>query len=444
MVNPDGVLIQAWHKDLELPSAMNIYSVNKEFKRIIIIGGGFGGVEFIKTIRTKNFEVLLIDKHNYFTFQPLLYQVATGGLEPDSVAYPLRKIVRDKLRVIFRMAEVVSIKTAAKEIETDIGILPYDILILATGSMTNFFGMKETQENSLSLKSVTDALNLRSFILQNFEAALLSIDSEVQRSLMNFVIIGGGPTGVEISGSLAELKRHVLPNDYPELDLSMMNITIIESAPNVLDMMSDFSKKKSKKQLEELGVNVKLNSQLVSYNGEEAIMKDGTIIRTKSLIWTAGVKGNIPVGFDATLVQRGNRLPVDEYNRVKGFDDVFAIGDVASIEGSPHPMLAPVAMQQGRNLAKNFNRKNSSEWKKFKYFDKGTMATIGRSRAVADLNFIHLKGILAWIAWLFIHLMLLVGFRNRVIVFVNWLWSYFSYDKAIRLIIRPYKKTTVK
>ena len=419
---------------------MDIFSKKNDSKRILIIGAGFGGIEIVKGLNTSKYEVLLIDKHNYFTFQPLLYQVATGGLEPDSVAYPIRKIISKKHNVVFRMAEVMEIQTTLKQIKTNIGLLPYDILILACGAKTNFFGMKETMENALSLKTVTDSLNMRSFILQNFEAALLSSDKEVQKRLMNFVIVGGGPTGVEISGSLAELKRHVLPNDYPELDLSMMNINIVESSNNVLDAMSDFSKRKSKKQLEELGVKIMLNTQLVSYDGKVATLKDGTQISTSALIWTAGVMGNIPIGFSPDIIVRGNRLSVDEYNRIKGTEDVFAIGDVASMENNPHPMLAPVAMQQGKNLAKNLNKKNISEWKKFTYSDKGTMATIGRSRAVADLKFIHLKGILAWLAWLFIHLMLLVGFRNRVIVFFNWVWNYFSYDKAIRLIIRPYKK----
>ena len=419
---------------------MDIFSKKNDSKRIVIIGAGFGGIEIVKGLNTSKYEILLIDKHNYFTFQPLLYQVATGGLEPDSVAYPIRKIISKKHNVVFRMAEVMEIQTTLKQIKTNIGLLPYDILILACGAKTNFFGMKETMENALSLKTVTDSLNMRSFILQNFEAALLSSDKEVQKRLMNFVIVGGGPTGVEISGSLAELKRHVLPNDYPELDLSMMNINIVESSNNVLDAMSDFSKRKSKKQLEELGVKIMLNTQLVSYDGKVATLKDGTQISTSALIWTAGVMGNIPIGFSPDIIVRGNRLSVDEYNRIKGTEDVFAIGDVASMENNPHPMLAPVAMQQGKNLAKNLNKKNISEWKKFIYSDKGTMATIGRSRAVADLKFIHLKGILAWLAWLFIHLMLLVGFRNRVIVFFNWVWNYFSYDKAIRLIIRPYKK----
>lgn len=419
---------------------MEVFSLTPNTKRIIIIGGGFGGIEIARRIDSKKFEVLLIDKQNYFTFQPLLYQVATGGLEPDSVAYPLRKIISKNRNVVFRMGEATKIDREKRELETTIGVLPYDILVIACGAMTNFFGMKELEENALSLKSVTDALNMRSFILQNFEAALLSKDKMEQKRLMNFVVVGGGPTGIEISGALAELKKHVLPHDYPELDISMMGITILESGSNVLDAMSKYAKEQTKKQLQEIGVALLMNSQLISYNGKEAKLKDGTVISTSALIWTAGVKGNLPVGLMPEVIVKGNRISVDDFNRVKGMNNIFAIGDIASMESGPHPMLAPVAMQQGKNLAKNLNQKSETQWKKFVYSDKGTMATIGRSRAVADLKFIHLKGFFAWIAWLFIHLMLLVGFRNKVIVFINWMWNYFSYDKAIRLIIRPYKK----
>jgi NADH dehydrogenase len=418
---------------------MNIFSLNGEKKRIVIIGGGFGGIEVARRINTEKFEVLLVDKHNYFTFQPLLYQVATGGLEPDSVAYPLRKIILKNKRVVFRLAEVVKVDGEKKCIETNIGTLPYDILVIASGSVTNYFGMDQTRRNALALKSVTDALNLRSFILQNFEAALLAKDKDEQNRLMNFVVVGGGPTGVEVAGALAELKRHVLPHDYPELDISMMEITILESNASVLGAMSEFAQKNSMRQLKEMGVNLLLDRQLVSYDGREAILKDGTVLPTRALIWTAGVKGNVPEGFSEPVIVRGSRLSVDEYNRVKGGDQIFAIGDLAAMDGGAHPMLAPVAMQQGKNLAQNLNRKHGKDWKKFKYADRGTMATIGRSRAVADLNFIYLKGFPAWIAWLFIHLMLLVGFRNRVIVFINWMWNYLSYDRAIRLIIRPFR-----
>jgi len=427
---------------------MDIFQTNKNQKRLVIIGGGFAGIELAKRIDTKKFEVLLLDKHNYFTFQPLLYQVATGGLEPDSVAYPLRKIFSKKKHISFRLAEVFKIDTDSKVIETNIGFIPFDILVIASGSTTNFFGMDQLQKNALSLKSVTDALDLRSFILQNFEAALLTTDINLQKRLLNFVIVGGGPTGVEVAGALAELKKSVLPNDFPEIDSQLMSITIVESGANVLGVMSDFAQRKSKKQLEEIGVNLMMNTQLVSYDGRDAQLKDSSTtlsasgkIETSALIWTAGVKGNIPAGLKPDLIVKGNRIVVDDFNGVKGVKDVYAIGDVASIEKGAHPMLAPVAMQQGKNLARNLNRKNENEWKPFSYFDKGTMATIGRSRAVADLMFnIHLKGFLAWMSWLFIHLMLLVGFRNRIIVFINWMWNYFSYDRAIMLIVRKYNK----
>lgn len=419
---------------------MDIFSLNNSKKRILIIGGGFGGIEIARRLDTRQFEVLLIDKHNYFTFQPLLYQVATGGLEPDSVAYPLRKILKKNKDVLFRLTEVQRIDRAASKVFTTIGEIPYDKLVIATGAATNFFNMRETEKHALSLKSVTDALNIRSFVLEKFEAALLEKSKDEQRRMMNFVIVGGGPTGVEISGAMAELKRHVLPHDYPELDISMMEISILESGENVLDVMSPYARRKAKDQLIDIGVKLLLKKQLKSYNGREAELADGTIIETSSLIWTAGVKGAYPEGFEASLIARGNRLIVDEYNQLIGTENVFAIGDVASMQSAPHPMVAPVAIQQAKNLAKNLNLKNKSDWKIFVYSDKGSMATIGRSRAVADVKFLHLNGFFAWLAWLFIHLMLLVGFRNRVIVLFNWVWNYFSYDRAIRLIIRPYKK----
>ncbi len=420
---------------------MDIFALSGDKKRVLILGGGFGGIEIARRLDTKKYEVLLIDKHNYFTFQPLLYQVATGGLEPDSVAYPLRKIISKNNKVLFRLAEVLKIDSANSKVETTIGVLPYDKLVIATGAATNFFNMTETEQNALSLKSVTDALSIRSFVLQKFEAALLVTSKQEQMRMMNFVVVGGGPTGVEISGALAELKRHVLPCDYPELDFKMMHISILESGENVLDAMSDYAKRQAKKQLEEMGVNLLMKKQLKSFNGHEAILADGSVIETSSLIWTAGVKGHFPEGFDASSIARGNRLIVDDTNHLISDENIFAIGDVSSMQSGAHPMVAPVAIQQAKLLAKNLNsEKTKSEWKKFVYVDKGSMATIGRSRAVADIKFIHMKGFFAWLAWLFIHLMLLVGFRNRVIVLFNWIWNYFSYDRAIRLIIRPYQK----
>ena len=422
---------------------MDIFNKEKARKRVLIVGSGFGGIEIGRRLDSRKCEVLVLDRQNYLTFQPLLYQVATGGLEPDSVAYPLRKIFRRKMNVTFRVAEVDKVEPAINSVHTSIGILPYDILVLATGSKTNHFGMKEIQENSLSLKSVTDALDMRSFILQNFEAALLSRDVEEKKSLMNFIVAGAGPTGVEIAGALAELRNHVLPNDYPELDLSLMNITLVDASDKVLNVMSEYASRNAHKQLEQLGIRILTGVKLERYNGKEAFLSSGEILKSKALIWTAGVMGNGIIGLDASNYNRGNRILTDEYNKVKGSENIFAIGDVAAIvaaDGTSHPMLAPVAMQQGKQLAANLNLAEGKKWKAFRYTDRGTMATIGRSRAVADLKFTHLKGFPAWIAWLFIHLMLLVGFRNRLVVLINWIWNYFSYDRAIRLIIRPYRK----
>ncbi|MBL0064446.1 MAG: NAD(P)/FAD-dependent oxidoreductase [Bacteroidetes bacterium] len=422
---------------------MDIFNKEKARKRVLIVGSGFGGIEIGRRLDSRKYEVLVLDRQNYLTFQPLLYQVATGGLEPDSVAYPLRKIFRRKMNVTFRVAEVDKVEPAINSVHTSIGILPYDILVLATGSKTNHFGMKEIQENSLSLKSVTDALDMRSFILQNFEAALLSRDVEEKKSLMNFIVAGAGPTGVEIAGALAELRNHVLPNDYPELDLSLMNITLVDASDKVLNVMSEYASRNAHKQLEQLGIRILTGVKLERYNCKEAFLSSGEILKSKALIWTAGVMGNGIIGLDASNYNRGNRILTDEYNKVKGSENIFAIGDVAAIvaaDGTSHPMLAPVAMQQGKQLAANLNLAEGKKWKAFRYTDRGTMATIGRSRAVADLKFTHLKGFPAWIAWLFIHLMLLVGFRNRLVVLINWIWNYFSYDRAIRLIIRPYRK----
>lgn len=422
---------------------MDIFNKEKARKRVLIVGSGFGGIEIGRRLDSRKYEVLVLDRQNYLTFQPLLYQVATGGLEPDSVAYPLRKIFRRRQNVTFRVADVDKVEPSINSVHTSIGILPYDILVLATGSKTNHFGLKEIQENSLSLKTVTDALDMRSFILQNFESALLSRDVEEKKSLMNFIVAGAGPTGVEIAGALAELRNHVLPNDYPELDLSLMNITLVDAADKVLNVMSEYASRNAHKQLEQLGIRILTGVKLERYNGKEAFLSSGEILKSKALIWTAGVMGNGIIGLDASNYNRGNRILTDEFNKVKDSENIFAIGDVAAIvaaDGTTHPMLAPVAMQQGKQLAANLNLDEGKKWKAFRYTDRGTMATIGRSRAVADLKFTHLKGFPAWIAWLFIHLMLLVGFRNRLIVLINWIWNYFSYDRAIRLIIRPYRK----
>lgn len=430
----------------EKSQIFDVFKKSPDKERVLILGGGFAGIETALRLDTRRFEVLLLDRHNYFTFQPLLYQVATGGLEPDSIAYPLRQIVRRNRGVLFRVAEIESLDPISRQVVTSIGTLPYDHAVIATGSMTNFFGDQQLQQHALSLKQVRDALDMRSFILQNFEEALLEKDPAQRASRMNFVIVGAGPTGVEIAGALAELKRHVLPHDYPELDFADMHITLVESSDHVLNGMSDKTYANARAQLEALGVQLRLGVRLSSYDGMVAKLNDGTEIRTSALLWTAGVKGAVIAGIPEQGLERGNRIRVDAFNRVAGADGLYAIGDVAAMtEGgsAPHPMLGPVAMQQGKLLAKNLNRPKGQAWQPFVYKDRGTMATIGRSKAVAELaGGIRLKGFLAWMAWLFIHLVLLVGFRNRVVVFFNWIWNYFSYDRAIRLIIRPYKGRT--
>lgn len=422
---------------------MDIFTKNKDKKRLVIVGCGFGGLELALRLKKGQFEVLLLDKNNYFTFQPLLYQVATGGLEPDSIAYPIRKIFSKRKDIHFRMALVVHLDAKNKEVQTDIGYIPYDLIVLASGSASNYFGMKDVQDYGLTMKSLPEALDLRSTILQNFERALLETDENKRKEILNLVVVGAGPTGVEIAGALAELRNQVLPEDYPELDIGGVEIFLLEAGSKALSSFSEQTSISAAKHLIEMGVILKLNSRMKSYNGKTVQLESGETINSHTLIWTAGVKGNLLNVPEGAKVSKANRLIVNSYNKVEGLHDVFAIGDLAEImeeQGGPHPMLAPVAIQQAKNLASNLKTSDDSGWKEFKYHDKGTMATIGRSRAVAEIQGLRLNGFVAWLAWLFIHLMLLVGFRNRVIVFINWVWNYFSYDRAIRLIIRPYHR----
>ena len=413
-----------------------------QLPRIVIIGGGFGGLKLIKTLRNAPVQVVLLDKHNYHGFQPLFYQVATGGLEPDSVANPFRKIFEGQKNFIFRMARVVSINSEKKFVNTTIGKVNYDYLVLATGSKTNFFNLEGINEKAMPLKSLPQALNLRSLILQNFENALQVEDIDDRKGRMNIVVVGGGPTGVEVSGALAELKRHVLPNDYPELDIRQMRIYLIETSDKLLGGMSEKSSVKSKKFLEELGVEIWLGISVKSYDGLKVQLSNGKSILTRALIWSAGVMGNTISGLEKA-VGKQNRLMVDDCNRVIGYENLFAIGDLAAMvterNQKPHPMVAPVAVQQGKQLGKNIiHLLKGKKLQPFNYHDKGTMATVGRNRAVVDLHQLKIQGFLAWFIWMFVHIMQLVSFRNRLVVFINWMWNYFSYDRAVRLIIRPF------
>ncbi|HCN83213.1 MAG TPA: FAD-dependent oxidoreductase [Sphingobacteriaceae bacterium] len=424
---------------------MEPISPSVNFPKIVIIGGGFGGIELAKKLKEKEVHVLMLDRHNYHTFQPLLYQVASAGLEADSIAFPLRKIFKNQHNFIFRNAEVSKIIPERKVIETTIGDITYDYLVIATGSDTNFFGSKELQHYTMPMKTIPEALNLRSMILQNLEEALIETDPQRKEALLNFIIVGGGPTGVELSGAIAELKKHVLAKDYPELDIASINIYLIEGSPVVLGPMSEKSQRDAKRFLQEMGVTVINDARVLNYNGDILSVSTGQKIKSKSVIWSAGVMGQVIPGLAQETIGRGNRILVNEMNRAIGYSDVFAIGDVASmnIEDYPngHPGVAPVAQQQGKHLAKNLlHLINKEKTEPFKYFDKGSMATVGRNRAVVDIGKIHFKGIFAWFIWMFVHLMSLAGFRNKAVTFVNWMWSYFSYDHGTRLIIRPFNR----
>lgn len=420
---------------------MNVPAIN--LKRIVIIGGGFGGLRLAKKLSTKDYQVVLLDKHNYHTFQPLLYQVATAGLEPDSIAHAIRQIFAKKENFFFRIADVERIDTVKQEIHSDIGSLHYDYLIIATGSDTNYYGNQNIAKNAMPMKTVPEALDLRSLILQNLESALLTNDLDERYRLMNYVIVGGGPTGVELAGAMGELKKHVLPNDYPDLDIRRMNVHLIQGADRLLPTMSTNASEKALKYLENLGVQVWFDMLVKDYDGK-IITTDKRPFEATTLIWAAGVKGSLIPGIEGEGVVVGGRYLVNEFNLIKGFDNIYALGDVALMvtDEKPQgdPMVAQVAIQQGKLLAKNLNNlKANKTMKPFHYKDKGSMATIGRDKAVVDLPGWRFGGWFAWFVWMFVHLVSLVGFRNKVIALTNWVIQYFQYNKSVRLIIRPYE-----
>ena len=421
------------------PSEMN------NWPHIVVVGGGFGGIELIKQLKNAAFRITLIDKNNYHTFQPLLYQVASGGLGADAIGYPFRLIFRGQKNFRFLHTEVKQIVADKQFIETEAGAVHYDHLVLATGSTTNYFGNKEIERNSMPMKSIPEALNLRSDLLEECEAASRTSRRELQKQHLRFVVVGGGPTGVETAGSLAEFRNHVMKHDYPELDSSLMEVYLVEASPNLLNGMKVASGEKAKSYLEKMGVIVKTGISVSAYRENKVVLSDGLELPCNTLIWAAGVKGKLVAGLPETSIASG-RFQVDEYHQLKGVANVYAIGDSAGMLTSDrpkgHPMVAPVAVQQGNNLAKNL--KNSLKGiaaKPFKYNDKGSMATVGRNKAVVDLPSYSFGGLLAWLVWMFLHLMLLVGFRNRVVVFIDWMWSYFTYERALRLIVRKYNVT---
>jgi len=412
--------------------------------RIIVIGGGFAGLKIVKGLRDSGAQVVLFDKYNHHTFQPLLYQVATSGLETNSIVFPFRKRFADYQDFYFRLGEVKHVNAEENFIETSIGKIDYDYLVIATGATSNFYGMDGVEKNAMGMKTITDAIRMRNRIIRNLEFALLTDDREVMNSLMDFVIVGGGPTGVELAGSLAELKNHVFPTDYPELEMNQMDIHLVEAGPRLLNGMSDKAGEKALEYLTKMGVKVFLNCAVKSYDGYTVEFNTGERLITRTLVWAAGVKGNPIPGLKEESVGRGNRLQVDAFNRVKGYQNIFAIGDVAQIMGDEkypngHPMMAPPAIQQGKLLAKNLKRLMAKkEMKPFSYFDKGSMATIGRNKAVVDMKGIKWQGFFAWFVWMFVHLISIVGFKNKFLVMASWIISYFSYDKSNRLILgRP-------
>jgi NADH dehydrogenase len=413
--------------------------------RVVIIGCGFGGLELAKGLARAPVQVVLIDRHNYHTFQPLLYQVSTSGLEADSIVYPIRKIFKNQKNFHYRWCEVLKINPEQKYVETNIGICNYDYLVIATGTTTNFFNIEGLEEKSMPMKSVVEALNLRSLILQNLEKALLETDISERDALMNFVIVGGGPTGVELAGAICELKKHVLPNDYPELDFRRMRVILIESGDKLLASMCETNRNKAVKYLQEMGTEVWLNTAVTKYDGKNVTLGSAKPLQTYNLMWAAGVKGVVIEGLNPAIITPSKRFMVDEINRIKGYEDIFAIGDVASmaLEKYPkgHAQVAPVAIQQGHLLARNIvNLINKKATKPFDYFDKGSMATVGRNKALVEVGKINFGGFIGWAAWLFIHLLELVGFRNRVMILFNWVWNYLSYDSNVRLILRPYRE----
>lgn len=423
-----------------------------DYPKIVVIGAGFAGINFIKKLRNKPVQVILIDKNNYHQFQPLLYQVAISGLEPDSVVTPIRKLFKTCINLIYRMATVEYVDTENNCIQTDIGIVNYDYLVIATGSSTNYFGSESIEKNSIGLKNINDAINIRSWMLQNLESAVEGCNLEEKKSLTNFVIVGGGPAGVEMAGALAEFKKYLLGNDYPEINHENMDIYLIQSVDRILPSMSEKASKHALQVLENLDVKVLLNSKVKDYDGEKIRILQETgekIIHSKTVIWAAGVKGNRINGIKEDAIVAGDRITVNGYSQVSGLNNVFAIGDISIMisEKNPkgHPMVAQVAIQQGQILAKNLLSKiKTGEFKTpFHYLDKGAMATIGKKDAVADLKITFLNGRIGWLLWSFIHLISISGFKNKISVSFNWMMKYFSYDKANQLIIRKYYRKNI-
>ena len=408
-------------------------------RKIIVIGGGFAGIEFIKKIDETLFDVLLIDKINHHQFQPLFYQVATSQLEPASISFPLRNIFKTKKNLQIRLAEVLSIDSANNKIKTTIGEFCYDLLVIAIGCTTNFFGNDELKSHAFTLKTTYDAINIRNHILQTFEN-IISAEAGEKEGLMNLTIVGAGPTGVELAGAFAEIKKNILPKDYPNIDFTHFKINLIEGSKDTLNSMSLLAKRTSKIYLQKMGVNIITETFVKRYDGNLLELSNGNIIKSKTVIWAAGVIGNTIKGLPDSVQKVGNRIEVNRTNLVNGTQNIFALGDIAFMQTpkypNGHPQVANVAINQAKYLAYNLNKTKTNE---FEYNDLGSMATIGRNKAVVDLPHFKFKGYFAWLLWMFLHLMLILSVRNKLIIFINWVWAYLTKDTSLRLILKQTK-----
>lgn len=413
-----------------------------EQRRVVVVGGGLGGLKLVSSLRDTDFQVVLVDKNNYNQFPPLIYQVASAGLEPSNISFPFRRLFQGWKNFFFRMAEVQHIDTEEKAIKTSIGTIHYDDLVLAAGATTNFFGNKNIEASALPMKSVSESMRLRNTILQNLERAETEDNEARKQALMNIAIVGGGPSGVEIAGVLAEMKQTILPRDYPDLDTSCMHIYLINATPRLLGAMSERSSREAEKTLKKLGVEVMTNCMVTDYVDKELVLKDGQRISAETVIWVSGIKANNIDGIPTESIGHAGRILVDRFNRVKGLKDVYAIGDQCIVEGDEaypygHPQLAQVAIQQAKTLAKNLIRQEKGETEQpFSYHNLGTMATIGRKKAVVEIGKLKFGGFFAWLLWLIVHLRSILGVKNKTIVFLNWMWSYMNYKQSLRLILK--------
>ncbi|MCC6459497.1 MAG: NAD(P)/FAD-dependent oxidoreductase [Saprospiraceae bacterium] len=413
--------------------------------RVVIIGGGFAGLTLARKLAKSPFQVVLIDKNNYHQFQPLFYQVAMAGLEPSSIVFPLRKVFQNNKNVLVRVTKVLNIAPERNEIETEIGNLRYDYLVIAIGADTNWFGNERVRSHAIPMKSVSEALYLRNTIFEDYEKAVTADNPEQRQRYLDIVVVGGGPTGVEVAGSLAEMKRHIIPKDYSDLNRDEINIHLVHGDPRLLNTMSPKASAAAEKFLRDLGVQLWLDKVVTDYDGETVQVDDGSTIRTDKVIWAAGITGNTLSGLPTEALTRGNRLVVDPVNRVNGTGNIFAIGDIAfqTEEKFPkgHPQVAQVAIQQAKNLAANLLLlRQQREPRDFRYKDLGSMATIGRNRAVVDLPFWRFQGAFAWLVWLFVHLFSILGLKNKIFIFLNWVWNYLTYDQSLRLVIKPWRR----